>query len=76
MYVCDVCGKHYCEGGVTEHLFYNDETWKSEHYPVSDEEKRWGVKMPGDVVINPISPANLTSDSAKSEATSSDDEEE
>lgn len=76
MYVCDVCGKHYCEGGVTEHLFYNDETWKSEHYTVSDEEKRWGVKMPGDVVINPISPANLTSDSTKSEAPSSDDEEE
>ena len=76
MYVCDVCGKHYCEGGVTEHLFYNDATGKSEHYKVSDEEKRWGVKMPGDVVINPISPANLTSDSTKSEATSSDDEEE
>lgn len=76
IYVCDVCGKHYCEGGVTEHLFYNDETWKSEHYPVTDEEKRWGVKLPGDVVINPIVTADLPSKSTSSETSSSDEEEE
>ncbi len=76
IYVCDVCGKHYCEGGVTEHLFYNDETWKSEHYPVTDEEKRWGVKLPGDVVINPIATADLPSESTSSETSSSDEEEE
>ena len=56
IYICDDCGKHYCEGGVTEHLFYSDETGKAEHYPVSDEEKRWDVKLPGDVVVNPSTP--------------------
>ena len=76
MYVCAVCGMHYCEGGVTEHLFYNDETWKSEHYPLTDEEKRWGVKLPGDVVINPIATADLLSKTTTFETSSSDEEEE